>query len=293
MTILASILVLVALIDTGLFVAWVIRKEDADRGLKPPLFAPRWSLVDVWIGGQIILAVLMVTLVGATFVLIIFGGVTKGGIGGADRMMTSPLFLLFLMTAQNALLVVVPGIVVTQKYHVPLKAIGLPTLPSGSQIILGAVFGIALLIVSHLLDITLVWVMSNLLGPDLMKKLVEWTKALTVAGMMEGKMTWAMYGTLLFSAGIAAPIGEEVFFRGFLYNCAKRRFGIGAGIILSAVVFALIHGGPIAVVAIVPMGIVLAYAYEKTGSLWVPIVMHAVNNSVAVTAVFLGSKFFS
>jgi hypothetical protein len=290
MAIMGAILVLVVLIDVGLLIAWAFRKEAADSGLKPPLFAPRWSLVDVWLGGQVLVAILMVTLFCAMFVWTIFGGLTRGGIGGANPMITSPLFLLFLMIAQNALLVVVPGIVITQKYHVPLQEIGLPIVPSRKLLLVGIGLGIVLLIVSSGLDFSLAWIMNQILGPDLMKKLMEWTKALTLEGMLEGKMTWAMYATLLFSAGIAAPIGEEVFFRGFLFNCAKRRFGVGPGIIISAVVFALIHGGPIAVIAIVPMGIFLAYAYEKTGSLWVPIAMHAVNNSVAITIAFVGSR---
>ena len=127
-------------------------------------------------------------------------------------------------------------------------------------------------------------------GKQRAKLLDELTKALTVEGLIKGKMTWGMFLVLLFGAGIAAPIGEEMFFRGFLYNCAKRRFGITAGAIISAAIFALVHLGPIAVFVIFFMGIFLALVYEKTGSLWVTMIIHATNNSLLVILMFIMSR---
>jgi hypothetical protein len=83
------------------------------------------------------------------------------------------------------------------------------------------------------------------------------------------------------AGAVAAPIGEEIFFRGFLYNALKRRLSIPAAIVISGLVFAMAHFGPLAVIVIFPMGMVLAYVYERTRSLWVTIAMHATNNGLA------------
>ena len=39
--------------------------------------------------------------------------------------------------------------------------------------------------------------------------------------------------------------------------------------------------------AILPMGILLAVAYDMTGSLWVSMTMHGVNNGIMVLAILL------
>jgi len=56
--------------------------------------------------------------------------------------------------------------------------------------------------------------------------------------------------------------------------------------VVSALAFALIHVSPLGVVLIFPMGVLLAYVYERTQSLWVPILMHAVNNGIGVLLIW-------
>src|SRR5436309_2118011 len=95
----AIVLVLVVLIDAGLFIAWAFRKEDMDTGRKPPLFAPQWSLVDVWAGGQIISTLLFFSALAA---LVIQMGVSGGFAKSADPGSMLP-FLLVTLVAQNIL----------------------------------------------------------------------------------------------------------------------------------------------------------------------------------------------
>jgi membrane protease YdiL (CAAX protease family) len=78
--------------------------------------------------------------------------------------------------------------------------------------------------------------------------------------------------------GMVGPIAEEVFFRGILYGFF-RRWGVVVGLVLSTLIFVLMHpinhGVPITQVI---GGIVFALAYEVEGSLMVPITIHSLGN---------------
>jgi membrane protease YdiL (CAAX protease family) len=82
-----------------------------------------------------------------------------------------------------------------------------------------------------------------------------------------------------------APVAEEIIFRGFLYPTAKRYLGSFAAVALTSVLFAVLHGHPPSIPALVTLAVCLTLAYEKTGSLIVPMAMHALFNTVSVTAI--------
>jgi uncharacterized protein len=78
-----------------------------------------------------------------------------------------------------------------------------------------------------------------------------------------------------------APFAEELFFRGFLYQAFRNSFGVLPGALLSAVIFGAIHLEFFKLVQLAILGLILALLFEKTKSLWPPIILHAVNNSLA------------
>lgn len=78
---------------------------------------------------------------------------------------------------------------------------------------------------------------------------------------------------------LAAPMWEEFIFRGIFYNGLRRTFGRDEAILISAVVFGFIHGAVLAFLPIFLLAIFLAYAYERTGSLYTPIAMHFLFNA--------------
>lgn len=84
-------------------------------------------------------------------------------------------------------------------------------------------------------------------------------------------------------AGMIGPVAEEILFRGIIYGFF-RRWGVLAALILSSVVFVLAHlattGIPITQLV---GGIIFAIAYEKEGSLMVPITIHALGNMAIFT----------
>jgi membrane protease YdiL (CAAX protease family) len=88
---------------------------------------------------------------------------------------------------------------------------------------------------------------------------------------------------ILVAVTVPVAIGEETFFRGYAYGVLRARLGVTAGIAVSALLFALVHGlEPGAWVPILPVGVVLALLVERSGSLWPAVTAHAVVNGLAV-----------
>jgi membrane protease YdiL (CAAX protease family) len=89
------------------------------------------------------------------------------------------------------------------------------------------------------------------------------------------------------SVVIGAPIGEEVFFRGFLYGSLRARFRFLPAAAISGAVFALFHVQPLLMAVMFFVGIGLAYLYERRGSLAVPIAAHALFNLIGFTLIVM------
>ncbi len=104
--------------------------------------------------------------------------------------------------------------------------------------------------------------------------------------------TWVSFAVTFVMAGIAAPIAEELFFRGALFTWFRQRFSLWPSILASSTLFALGHADTLAVVITsFILGVVNAWVFERTRSIWASIAIHAVNNSVAVVLVYAALAF--
>jgi len=86
---------------------------------------------------------------------------------------------------------------------------------------------------------------------------------------------------------VVAPLGEELFFRGFFFGALRNWHGPWLAAVLTGLVFGGIHAGSSPVGYLVPLaffGIGLCLLYEWTGSLYPSIALHALNNSLALGA---------
>lgn len=88
---------------------------------------------------------------------------------------------------------------------------------------------------------------------------------------------------------VIPPLTEELIFRGVILH-GLRQFGDGIAILGSAFLFALYHGNFTQMVFAFPCGLVLAFAVVKTGSLWISILIHFINNATSV--VFQLSQYY-
>jgi membrane protease YdiL (CAAX protease family) len=91
-------------------------------------------------------------------------------------------------------------------------------------------------------------------------------------------------------AAVAAPVWEELIFRGLLYSALRARWGMWPGILVTAFLFALMHEtGRVLhdprtfLFPILYLGCVLAYVREKTESVVPGMAVHALHNVVALT----------
>jgi membrane protease YdiL (CAAX protease family) len=92
---------------------------------------------------------------------------------------------------------------------------------------------------------------------------------------------------IFLGAAVGAPLAEECVFRAGLFRMLKGRFSLTNAAALSAIIFAAIHLYPAGLPSLFLFGLFLAYAYERHGSLKVPILLHAMNNGVSLILALL------
>ena len=90
---------------------------------------------------------------------------------------------------------------------------------------------------------------------------------------------------VLVMAIVVAPLAEELIFRGYLYPVGKKYLGSFFSAAFTAALFAVLHGHAASIPALFTLALCLALSYEKTGSLLVPMIMHAVFNAVSVAGI--------
>ena len=90
------------------------------------------------------------------------------------------------------------------------------------------------------------------------------------------------YALVFLSAGLVGPLAEELIFRGVLQQLAARTWGRGAGIVISALVFGIVHGQPWLLLGLLGIGLVLAFVFATTDSLLACWLAHAVHNTLSL-----------
>ncbi|GBF04016.1 abortive infection protein [Deinococcus aerius] len=87
---------------------------------------------------------------------------------------------------------------------------------------------------------------------------------------------------LLLAAGLLVPFAEEVAFRGLMLRGHERAAGFLVAAVTTSLAFGIAHGVPASVVGILPLAYALARLVQHTGSLWNSVIVHALNNTLAV-----------
>lgn len=84
------------------------------------------------------------------------------------------------------------------------------------------------------------------------------------------------------AAAVIAPIAEEIFFRGFMYGGLRGRIGAVGAMLVSTIFFTALHFSIDQFIPIFFLGLFLAWLYEKTGSLYPGMLLHATNNAISL-----------
>ncbi len=103
--------------------------------------------------------------------------------------------------------------------------------------------------------------------------------------LKEKNAAFLMYSSLF--AAILGPFIEELFFRGFMYGALKKYAGALWSAVITAAIFAALHTHIVGFFPIFALGILLAYLYEKTGTLVSSITVHITHNLSMLSLVFL------
>ena len=142
----------------------------------------------------------------------------------------------------------------------------------GARITLAAI-GLALL--AWLIYIVFAAVLTPLLQPDQQDVTRE------LGTDKNSAISIAVAGILIV---VLAPLSEELFFRGFMFASLRRSMPLWPAALIAAVVWGALHlsGGNIGVaIQLSVFGVILAWLYERSGTLWAPITAHALNNTIA------------
>jgi uncharacterized protein len=97
----------------------------------------------------------------------------------------------------------------------------------------------------------------------------------------------------VFIIGVGPGIGEELWFRGFIGRGLIGRHGVVAGVLLTSLLFGLVHLEPRQIVSAFSIGLLLHLVYLASQSLWIAIFLHTANNSVSVLAVRPNSEIMN
>lgn len=91
---------------------------------------------------------------------------------------------------------------------------------------------------------------------------------------------------------ILAPVMEEFIFRGVMFSLLEKH-GTGFAVIGSGIIFGLAHMDFSSVIFATIAGFVFGYLYAKTRNLWVTIIVHFLNNAIAMVGTYANSLFGS
>ena len=200
--------------------------------------------------------------------------------GDDDRVFSTTTFALAAVATQVPILVVVfarligPGAVSWQQ-------IGLRPLPLTRIVSVGVAVGL----VGLLLTITAQLLLSQIgLRPNQFEQF-DFVRRGGPLGL----------AVVLLLGSITAPFVEELFFRGVLFGLVRRRRSLLEAYVVSGALFAAAHLVPARMnaaqmaglaIGIFVLGSVLAWAYQRTGSLYPGMLAHALNNATGLILLY-------
>jgi|HigsolmetaAR202D_1030399.scaffolds.fasta_scaffold00684_5 membrane protease YdiL (CAAX protease family) len=249
---------------------WII--PDAIVGLILTIFA---SLILTIIAAGIAFATGTLTMVNGS--LLLSDGTVVYGPGASpdalQNLILSPGFLFWSVLLQNLAFIGVVLFRIRLMRHLPLTWLGLHFQKFGKMVLIGIGFGFAFIA----MNVVTSWAFDYFF--DIRQNQAD--QFPIVQGDILGQALFFV------AAAVIAPIGEEIFFRGYIFNALRQDLGPMFAIIMSAVIFSLVHFSSATegvVALLIPIlfgGILLALANYLTDSLVPCIIAHAMNNGLS------------
>jgi len=131
------------------------------------------------------------------------------------------------------------------------------------------------------------WLLSSSLF-NVVLKWMPWA-ADSLKGMTEliaGAPVWLSVLVI----GMGPAVAEELLFRAFIGRGLVGRRGLIPGMVITSILFGLMHLHPVQALGVIPLGFALHFVYFTTRSFWAPMTLHFLNNSLSVLWVQLGAE---
>ena len=171
------------------------------------------------------------------------------------------------------------------RFHLPPRVLGY-RFPGWTSLLASAMAAVVLVYVG----IVLIWLLFDTLLPGFhlqgnARELLQGTN---------GRPSLAIQIMVFLWAAIEAPVVEETLFRGILFQGLRQLFtrwlspdrSVFLGAVLSGLAFGLVHFQPHTLPILVFLGIVLAYLFERTHSIYPSVLVHGIINGISVLALF-------
>ncbi len=120
--------------------------------------------------------------------------------------------------------------------------------------------------------------------------MLGWNMLLELTGLTDNSAAYQAVAEQQYSAniflalvlyGLAAPLAEELLFRGIVYNCLKGAVGLKAAMLMAAIFFGVYHGNSVQGIYGFLMACLIIYGYEYFGDFKVPVAMHMSVNLIS------------
>lgn len=180
--------------------------------------------------------------------------------------------LLLLTSTQIGLMVITGALVIAPRALAGVRVVGRTGLGRSLLIGLGAAIP--------------AWIGATLLGA-LAATLLQAAGLTEEAGPVDDFIKRGDPTVIFIAFLLVAPVAEEIFFRGVVYNAWERERGTWVAVVGSALLFAAIHTSLFALVPIFALGVTLALVYRSTRSLAATIALHAGFNAISVAIALL------
>jgi len=226
----------------------------------------------------------------------LFYGVNLAEMGKAIEDLTNPKsisLLKFFQTFQSIGVFIIPPFIVAWFLHdrpsIFLQYRKLPDLKS-------VLFVIAIISFSNPLINWLTEINSKLSLPEFMSSVEIWMQdsekqanQVTEAFLSTSSLITVFSNIVMIA--ILPALGEELLFRGIVQQLIKKIAGNAhAAIWISAAIFSALHMQFFGFLPRMVLGAMFGYMLEWSGTLWLPIIAHFVNNATAVIAYYLMQK---
>jgi membrane protease YdiL (CAAX protease family) len=230
-------------------------QPPAEREAESQAYPVPWSILDTWLG----VGLLALLSLGMLIILLI-------GIGGQQYMQNASVLIL-------ELVYLLPILLIFGWRRISWKQLGFRKF---SINVIGMGCG---LLVSAYVVIFVHNSVLDLLGVD-----TQGDQILEMFNQLESPVWFFLV------AAVIAPIVEELFFRGFLFQGFRQTYGWRPALLLSSAIFGAAHLDPVSLVPTFVLGCVLAYLFHRSNSVWPGIIFHATVNSMSLIAVYVISQ---